>query len=85
MELTKEALIAFADDVEILIERKKDANSTVAEAFDGFVKEYDGISKKNLKKAVTSYIKFKNDRIAVLNEINETDLLFDMLTGDELK
>jgi uncharacterized protein (UPF0335 family) len=80
MALDQELLIRFADDIEILEERKKDASKTVTEAFDGFCKEHDGIKKKALKTAVKNYIKKKADGKKFDEEVNDVDVIFEALT-----
>lgn len=82
--MEKEKLIAFADDMELLLERKADASKTVNESYKGFVEmeENSGIKLKALKKAVVQYLKWKNDKNKLLEEMNDTDLLFGVLTGE---
>lgn len=74
----------FADDMETLLERKADASKTVSEALKGYceMEENQGVEKKNIRKLVKDYIRWKKEGQKVVNENNEYDLLFNMVIGE---
>ena len=82
MDYTQEQIVALATCIKELDDKRKDIMADIKDVKDEFCKEHD-IKKKHLNDALKQYFKWQKDRTKFLEEINETDQLVDVLTGEK--
>jgi hypothetical protein len=83
VKIDQEKLVAFADMIEGILQRKKDAAAEEKEAYDGFVAENPGTKKKNIKKAVKEYFIWVKNSEEFNSDEFEKNVLLDILTGEK--
>jgi uncharacterized protein (UPF0335 family) len=82
-KLSQEKLIQFANELELLDNKKKDLMKDIKDYTDGFCEENEIKSKKQLKAAVKAYLSWKKDRAKFLDDIRAFDEFIDVLTGEK--
>jgi uncharacterized protein (UPF0335 family) len=82
-KIDQEKLVAFAEMIEEVLNRKKDIAQEEKEMYEGFISEHSGLKKKPLKAAVKKYLAWKKDQTKFNEEEFEETLLLDALTGEK--
>ena len=81
-QYTQENLVTLAKNIKEIDDQRKDLVATIKEFKEEFAKEYD-IKKRSLNISLKEFYAFQKDRAKWLEEVNETELLIDMMTGEK--
>ena len=83
MEYTQDQIVTLANNIKEYEEKRKDLAKEIKEAKEDFCKDHD-IKKKPLNAALKQFFVWQKDRAKFLEEVNETDQLVDVMTGEKV-
>jgi tRNA A37 N6-isopentenylltransferase MiaA len=83
MDYTQEQLVALAENIKDLDDQRKALVAEIKEAKDIFCEEHN-TKKRPLNSAIKNYFAWLKDRSKWLEEVNETDQLIDVMTGEKV-